>query len=124
MKYNTKQKKLLLDIFDSNPSHLYSTKELREILKDNISKATLYRLLDLLCKDNILKSSFNEKLNCHEYQLVKDDTCCHHLHLKCDYCGKIYHLDNFKIPQFNDFLIDFTHTLIHGTCKMCKLERR
>lgn len=119
MNYNTKAKKLILDTLNENSSKSLSAMEIKNILIDKISKATLYRLLDILSKENIINKFYNEQLNCYQYQIVLNNECHHHLHLKCDLCGKILHLTDYKLNIENNFLIDFSHSIIHGTCKNC-----
>ena len=118
MIYNTKQRKLILEIFKENKNSLLNAKEIKSLLNDKVSKATLYRLLNILCEENIIKKSFNEFNNSYEYSLNENNDCNNHLHLKCDLCGKIIHLKEIK-PELNNFLIDFSHSIIHGTCKAC-----
>ena len=123
MKYNTKQKQLIIETLKKYDNQYVCAKELEEILLLSVSKATLYRYLDDLSKENIINKHYNEQNNCYEYQYIDDDDCLNHLHLKCNVCGKIIHLHEFNINTNNSFVLDYAHTLLYGTCNNC-LKRK
>ncbi len=120
MKYQTKQKSIILNYLKENENCLYSAKQLQQIFKDEVSKATLYRYLDELYNENIINRYFNEQTNNYEYLYVASKLDCqHHLHFKCSKCGKLYHLKNAITNE--QFLIDFSHSLICGLCVSCQI---
>ena len=118
MKYNTKQRQIIIDFFQNNNNKSINAKEIESFLFSSISKATLYRLLDNLTKEGIINKYYNEISNSYEYQLVDKD-CANHLHMKCNICGKITHLHEFKIDEKIHFSIDYSHSLLYGTCLNC-----
>lgn len=117
--YKTKQKQAILDLFKENNTLTFNAHEIINKLINFTSKATIYRQLDKLCNDGIINKFYNEKENIYEYQYVNKTHDCHqHLHLKCNKCGKIIHLQNNIINEIN-FKIDYSHSLIYGTCNDC-----
>lgn len=118
MKYITKQKESILNILKEHQDNILSAKKLKELLNDNVSKATLYRNLDELFNEGVINRFYNEALNIYEYQYkIADNDCQHHLHFKCNNCGKIFHLK--ELVTNNLFVVDYAHSLICGVCKNC-----
>ncbi len=122
MSYQTKQKNILLTTLKEHEGMSFSAKELNEKLSMFISKATLYRLLDSLCKEQVITKYYNEIAKVYEYQYYKDAINCKtHLHFKCNECGKLYHLHSTLNEQ--NFLIDYSHSMIYGRCFKCRKEK-
>jgi Fur family ferric uptake transcriptional regulator len=128
-KYNTKQREKILDFLKENKD-LNITAD--EILKhfssigDNIGKATVYRFLNDLVEENIIKKYRVEDRNCSCYQYIEDRHCNEHYHLKCKNCNKIIHLEceEFKdlqehIATEHNFRIDNVKTVLYGMCDEC-----
>lgn len=125
MKYNTKQRQIIIDYFNKNKKAI-SIKDLSLILKDNISKATLYREIDNLVNEGKLLKIYNSDKNIYEYELSDFKIGCDkHLHLKCDVCGKIYHLDDSITSSLNSihFMINYSQSFIHGVCQTCNNKK-
>jgi len=130
-KYITQQKEAILDFIDRN-TNFTSDKMLFELNKDKktISKATLYRHLKELENEGIIKSFYNDELKRYEFLRVKQDkSCFEHLHLRCNKCGKILHLDCKTEIEFlnhikkeHHFLVDVSGTYISGVCDECLKE--
>lgn len=122
--YNTKNKNIILDFFKNNSNNIYTASELIDILTE-IPKATIYRKLEALVISKEIRKSYNDKLNCYEYQY--SNNCSSHLHLKCDICGKTIHLKceeaNYLINHIKNshgFEIDLSNSILYGICKECK----
>ena len=101
MVYKTKQREQVLDIIkNSNSKHVTVESILNIIKKDNIdiSRATLYRTLDLLVNSGALKKIIVDEKNPPCYQLceLEDND---HFHLVCEKCGKLFHLDCEKVGE-------------------------
>jgi len=89
-----------------------------------ISRATVYRTIDVLVKNNLLdKLDIGDGRARFEY----NDKCLHHDHLVCTKCGKIVEFYNDEIEelqnkiakQHNFMLLDNSHQLF-GICKDCQ----
>lgn len=130
--YNSKGKN---DILEFLKAHTHKRLTAAEILDGlishgkSINRSTIYRNLekltesgDLLCfRENDSESAY--------YQYSGDHKECNsHLHLQCNSCGKIFHLeedtfiDAFK-EKLNDTYgveIDDAKTMLVGKCKDCK----
>ena len=128
--YNTKQREIILNYLIDNKNQTitaediinYSTK-----IGEKIGKATVYRYLNNLVENNIIKKFILEDNKGSCYQYIDGKKCEDHYHLKCKNCNKIIHLDcdEFKniqnhISKEHDFEIDSIKTVFYGLCKNCK----
>lgn len=90
---------------------------------DTISKATVYRTLELLIESRILQNQdFGDGKNSYERALgVK-----HHDHFVCIRCGKILEFENDEIEKLQDaeaakknFTVVYHSLKLFGFCKNC-----
>jgi Fur family ferric uptake transcriptional regulator len=89
-------------------------KELCDLNKD-INKSTIYRILDLFLKENIIKIDIinNEK----NYIINTND----HIHfINCIKCNKIEKIDICPLKEKKDFKIVSHNISIEGICKDCQ----
>ncbi len=132
--YNTKQKQNILDVLKDNSSTSLPSSKILEILNKNnmaVSRATLYRFLDILVSEGIVRKFYSDEIDGFEYQYLSiDKECNEHLHLKCKVCGNIFHLDcedamHFinHIKEKHGFLVSAKDTIIYGTCKNCLQDK-
>ena len=130
VKYNTKQKRIILDCLISNRYKLMTCDEISDTLKQigtPVGKATLYRFLDSLVLSGDVRKHSNVGDKCAAYQLIDKDLDCHsHMHLKCTECGKLIHLGcefmngvGEHISEHHQFKIDNSKTIIYGLCSVC-----
>ena len=132
MEYKTKQKDSILQLFIENKELSLSAKDIKKLLGDSVSKATLYRSLDRLIEDKTIRKYYNELTSNYEYQYAsKDDSCTNHLHLKCTSCGKLIHLHCLESNSFlshitkkHNFCINQEDTIIYGLCSSCSIIKR
>lgn len=131
--YNTKQRKLVLDILLNNKNNQLSCDEITFMLfraGTPVGKTTVYRQLEKLLNDGQIK-----KLNPHNgksflYQYVdKALKCENHMHLRCLQCGKFVHLGcdfmlevGKHISEHHNFTVDNSKTEILGICEDCSRE--
>ncbi len=122
--YNTDHNKLLIDLFENNKEKTYSANYLVKKFSGVINKATIYRQLNKLEENKVIRKSFNEENNTHYYQYAND--CDSHLHLTCIKCGKIIHLKCREADMFlshinleHEFYIDRYKSVLLGYCKEC-----
>ena len=126
--YNTKQKNSIKDLFINNPNEYFTAEELLSILvcdKKLVSKATLYRTLDLMISSGeIIKYNVENNKSCYQYSNCDDKS---HIHFRCQTCGKILHIKNplvetitSKIGDEYGLKIDNKKTMLYGYCKKCE----
>ena len=130
--YETEQKKLLIALFRSDPDRFYTVEEAAEILRGDsddatCGKSTVYRLVARLTEEGVLVRHAKEGSRSFYYQYVKGKECCDHLHLQCESCGQILHLNDETstrvlkaILSENGFSIDGARTLMPGVCAACR----
>ena len=128
-RYNTKQREKILVYLKDNKDSNITAEEILSYFNsvgDSIGKATVYRYLNDLVKQNIIKKYMVEDRNCSCYQYIEEQNCSEHYHLKCEKCNKIIHLEcnEFKevqnhISQEHNFELDSVKTVLYGVCKEC-----
>ncbi len=128
-KYNTKQREKILNFLKEKKDSNTTAEEILAYFNskgENIGKSTVYRFLNNLVKENVIKKYMVEGRNCSCYQYIEEKNCKEHYHLKCERCNKIIHLecDEFKeiqkhIANEHDFELDSIKTVLYGICKEC-----
>lgn len=130
VKYNTKQKQIILDCLVENRNKLLTCDEISDALKESgtpVGKATLYRFLDNLVLSGDARKLSDESKKCAAYQLIDKELDCHsHMHLKCTCCGALMHLGcefmssvSEHILEHHQFAIDNSKTVLYGLCSVC-----
>ena len=127
MAYNTAQKTALMQTLKNAGGSALSAAQIIELMKKNnfqASKSTVYRLLDEYTKRGIVNRY--RVSNCFVYSLNdRPLNCTHHLHLQCERCHRLIHLDEEKSQNIQasvksaGFEIDKENTTIWGLCKEC-----
>lgn len=123
MKYS-KQRQLILDII--NKSELHPTAEMiyeeARIIIPNISLGTIYRNLESLEKNDLIKHIIMSNNSDRYDKNVKD-----HYHFYCEECHKIYDIFSASLININELLSNETghkinsNTLVFsGICKYCQ----
>ncbi len=130
--YNTKQKKLVFELVKNNSQKQLSCDEITYLLLQQgtpVGKTTVYRQLEKLVADGILKKYNLQNSKSFLYQYVDSDLHCEeHMHLRCIRCGRYEHLscDFMKkvaehISQHHNFAVNNSQTEIMGICGNCRL---
>lgn len=129
-KYNTKQRERILAYLKENQDSNITAEEILNhfnSIGENIGKATVYRFLNDLVKENTVKKYMVEGRNCSCYQYIEQQNCDEHFHLKCEKCNKIIHLQCEEIKEIqkhiskeHGFKLDNVKTVLYGVCKDCK----
>lgn len=90
-------------------------------------KSTVYRLMTKLVESGSVKRFVRGNSRQFLYQITDGDKCRLHFHLKCDICGRLYHMDEEIshsiaeiVGQKNGFTIDRDETTFFGHCRKCK----
>jgi Fur family ferric uptake transcriptional regulator len=126
--YKTKQREIILKFLQENSNTHINADELAEHLRANgnpVGKSTIYRYLDRLCSESIVRKFITPDGKGSCYQLIQED-CHYHYHFKCLDCGRLLHircsdLDNVSSHILNEhgFTVDLSQTIIYGHCAEC-----
>lgn len=130
--YNSKGKNDVLDFFKQNMNKRLTAAEILDGLLaagKSINRSTVYRNLEKLTESgDLLCFRENDRESAYYQYTGEHKECNSHLHLQCNACGKIFHLE--EEPFIDDFKeklnhaygveIDDTKTMLVGKCKDCK----
>lgn len=126
--YNTKQKNLLISWLTDHKESSFTIEELAAQLAVDDShpgKSTVYRLVNRLVDDGVVKRFVKGNSRHFYYQLAGSD-CKHHLHLKCTACGALLHMSHEEseaimaaVKNSKFFEIDSSNTTLFGVCREC-----
>lgn len=126
--YNTRTREIIKEEIKSF-SNGFVIKELKEALDSKnikIGLTTIYRTMDILEYEGIVKRFFDEK-NISHYKYVNDCTSERHFYLKCSKCENIYHIDcsciddlSMHIMKNHKFMIDTRNIILTGICDKCR----
>ena len=128
--YKTKQKDLIMDCLVQNKDRHVTAEEIIAALtagKTPVGKTTVYRYLDRLVSQGIVRKYFIEggKSACYQY-MEQGSPCNEHFHLKCTDCGQLFHLKceymgdmDSHIKDHHNFTVDHSKTVLYGRCGTC-----
>lgn len=126
--YNTRQRALILDFLKENSAHVSARDIILHLQEQGVSigTATVYRTLDKLCEQGVVKKFVIDERSGACYQYIQGAECDEHFHLKCVKCGTLIHMDCGFLAQmekhiFEDhgFTVSSGKTVIYGTCAGC-----
>ncbi len=126
MKYCTEPKKYLLEFLKSHKDEQYTINEIINLTDRSVlHKSTLYRLINQMADEGIVKIFISDKGRKFSYH--PDKLCNSHLHLQCESCGKLLHIDdktselfeNLIVNKYN-FNVNQNKTLLLGKCENCR----
>lgn len=123
---HTEQRFLILKKIFSRHRHFTADELLGWLKKEHkhISRATVYRMLNLLVRANLLESQdFGKGRAYYEHRIGHN----HHDHIVCVGCGKIQEFENDTIEGLQNRItkevrfVPISHTLkIYGFCNRCR----
>ena len=127
--YTTRQREQILAYFQQHAGGHVTADELLEHLRRNglsLGKATVYRTLERLVQQNVIRRySFGVRQSAC-YQYILGEECHRHFHLKCVECGRLFHVEcslleqtSTHIGQQHDFTVDPSQTVFYGRCGQC-----
>lgn len=131
--YKTKQRDQILDCLIRNKDRHITAGEIITALKQSecpVGKTTVYRYLDMLVSQGIVRKYFIEegKSACYQYIAMNGD-CGEHYHLKCIECGQLIHFEckyieelDSHVKSHHDFMVDYSKTVFYGCCSKCTKE--
>lgn len=128
--YKTKQRDQIMDCLIQNKNRHITADEIMLTLnqeKAQVGKTTIYRYLDKLVSQGIVRKYLIEEGQRACYQYVEQgEGCKEHFHLKCIGCGQLIHLEcdylgkmDSHIKDHHDFTVDHSKTVLYGQCGNC-----
>ena len=120
----TKAVNTVLNIFEHN-NEAKSVVNLIELVKGEMNKTTVYRILDRLEQDGTIHC-FNGKDGLKWYAKCNGCSENHHYdlhpHFQCTNCDKVECLSvEIKIPTIKNHKVDSTNILLMGQCEDCSV---
>ena len=122
-KYRTKQRDEILRFFMDNEDKCFTAREV--CVHVTAGEATVFRTISSLVDEGKLKRYTGGRGEGAYYQL---STCTadDHIHLKCEKCGQLIHMDcSFMadilghFSEHHGFTVDCGKTVIYGLCEKC-----
>lgn len=130
--YNTTQRSELIRFLKKHSNDTLTIAEIYKYMcqdsdfKSVPAQSSIHRLIKNMVEDGIVRRISKGNSRHFVYQIILNEDCKKHLHLKCSVCGKIYHLSNetsekIKEDVFenNSFYLG-SDTILSGKCKNCK----
>ena len=130
--YKTKQHEAILNyIISLNGEHVTAAQIAMhfETIGLQIGRTTIYRRLDKLTMDGILRRYVSDGVSGSCYQYMGADgkePCDSHWHLKCESCGELQHLDcealegvERHVMNEHAFQVNNMRTVLYGICNNC-----
>lgn len=123
-RHNTIQRSLVLDAVNRLKSHATADEVYAEVAAThpNISKATVYRNLNLLSEMGMIR-----KLEIPGGADRFDHICKEHCHVKCEKCGRVFDIDipyidglDNRVENRNGFELTGYDILFRGICSGCR----
>lgn len=134
-KYKTKQRAHIIEYLKQNINNHITAETIIEYFKNvniAIGKSTVYRCLDSLVQENIIRkyATAERESACFQY-IDNSEECNNHYHMKCIKCGSLIHLDCDEIQELqqhilkeHNFKLDICKTVLYGICKACMEQER
>lgn len=128
--YKTKQRAQVVECLKENKDKHMTVEMLIKYLSNagvSVGRATIYRTLDMLCKEGIIRRYELTVDNSACYQYIDEHAdCSEHFHLKCEMCGELIHLDCDHITELSKhiekdhaFKVNNSKTVLYGLCAKC-----
>ena len=130
-KYNSRGKTKIIDFLNRNNERRMTAGEILTGLNEEgngINRSTVYRNLEKMVEtgDVLSFKGSDSESTYYQYSGVHKE-CNAHLHIQCNTCGRIFHLEHGFIDEFKKHLlfdygveIDVAHTMMVGVCKECR----
>ena len=129
--YNTKQGEIILNYIISLQGSHVTAAQIHEYFAGKdipIGRTTIYRHLEKLTESGRLRKYITDGLSGACYQhLDNREGCRFHLHLKCESCGVLQHVECGVLDEMqqhvstdHDFSVNLMKTVIYGKCSNCQ----
>lgn len=130
--YNTKQREAILSYLIQLSGEHVTAAQIASYFHEvetAIGRTTIYRHLDKMTESGDLRRYTTDGISGACYQFVDHpQNCPNHLHLKCETCGELKHLDcdmlhdiHHHVLNEHDFQINSLKTVLYGHCRDCEL---
>lgn len=130
MGYNTRQKEIIMDFMKSRHGEHVTINDISRHFIENdikIGVATLYRHMDKLVSDGVVKKYSLDGQTSAYYEYTGDcDECHSHHHFKCEQCGKLIHFEcellstaTEHLAKEHGFDVNSLKTMFYGKCDSC-----
>lgn len=135
VRYNTNQRKLILAVVERNRDRHITADDVHLALVQEghpVGKATIYRYFERLEEEGVLikYSPVDGASACYQYAGISAKEAVHY-HMKCERCGKLFHLDCRFLDQISDhfsehhkFDLNRFKTVFYGTCSDCRKKNK
>ena len=130
MTYKTNNRSKIMEYLIANRDKAVSISEIDDFLKAEkyiVNITTIYRYINKLEEDHQVLKYVDMESGKTTYQLKQDESNCdEHLHLKCQKCGKVFHLDcdfmeeiKKHVRKDHGFNMECHNSVIYGVCQNC-----
>ncbi len=125
MHYSTPSQRKVIALFRENSSSSFSISDIISALP-SVPVSSLYRIVDSLEKDGVIRKTEVSEKRCTLYQLAEKLTCPEHMHIICMECGKTIHVDENTSVEIERMIekkygfSDTLGTLFRGRCAECR----
>lgn len=125
--YDTRQKREVLSFFEGHSSYVYTADEVAAALPGT-GRSTVYRIISELAESGVLLKSIRRgRKQCWQYARTED--CSAHMHIECESCGRIEHLDKESTEKLRRLIERTTgyaalnDSVFHGLCPECRRKK-
>lgn len=129
--YRTAQKNELLSYLREHCDEQFSAAQLSEALGGSVGESTVYRLVDGLTREGVLKAFPRRSGRGYLYQYHRGQDCDRHFHLKCSGCGRLMHLECEQsntllahILEEHGFSVNLGESILYGECESCRRKKQ
>ena len=133
--YQTQQRNLLIAFFESHPDETFTIDEITQQMRSEQgdaapSRSTVYRTVADLEKENCLKRIYLANQRRSAYQYCNPHVCAGHLHIRCEKCNALMHLNANVSETIAKLLksdanvsLDIGNTVLLGCCEKCSQQK-
>lgn len=99
-------------LFLISDCHLDAEGIYSRVKKKNISLPTVYRTLDVLYKNDIIKKISIDNIKAYELNIFNEKN--YHVHFKCKKCMKLFEYDDIELKDNIEFQVSFIKSKYKG----------
>lgn len=132
--YKTKARESIVAYLQVNSEKRFTAREIYDFIKnevEGVNRTTIYRNLDKLCEQGDLVKFKEPNQDAWFYQFSSGNSHCDkHMHAQCSQCGKIFHLEDDFVNEFEEKLqalygldINESKSIIIARCEDCNKNK-